>query len=582
MKNLEIQSKLEQYLVHEKNPFFREEALKISQDEQELIMRFSEDLEFGTAGLRGIIGAGSAYINPYNVKKATQSLCDYITFTKTNSSKNSSLSAVVSYDSRLFSSDFALETALVFCANKFKTYLFTNPRPTPMLSFTIRHLKADTGVMITASHNPPQYNGYKAYWSNGCQIIPPHDNNIIEIYKKNSVIKSLSTGSVEEKRKQAIEQGLLIEVDEEFDEIYLKHLNQCLPNFQNLSSKDTLKVIYTPLHGVGGLLVHKLIKEKNITLIPVEKQMKPDGNFPSLKSPNPEDLSAYNLSIELANSQKADIIIANDPDADRMGCMVKDQTNQWTFINGNQIGCLFLEYLLSQDPNPQQAFTIKSIVTTNLQKTIAAFYETEIYETLTGFKWIGTKMDEIFEKYPHKHIALANEESYGYLIGDSIRDKDALVASKLILEVTLYAKSLGLSLWEYLEKFVYKKHKFYEDQVISKEFQGMEGNRKREQIMKNFREKNLTTIGSFNVLYKKDYLLLEEKKLDGSLYPINPQLKTNAIEVALKENLNFFLRPSGTEPKMKVYLSGWGKYEQKEEVIRKIRSLEKELQSYLD
>lgn len=563
--------KLDNYIENEQHPYFLKEAKNLPREtnSEEFLLRFSKDLEFGTAGMRGIIGAGSAYMNPYNIRKATQGLCNYI-----KTLKKENLKAVLSYDSRHFSREFCEETALVLTANGFETYLFKESRPTPFLSFAIRYLKADTGVMMTASHNPPKYNGYKAYWNNGGQVTPPHDKEIVKAFQEVKEIYSFPSLA------KAKEKGLLKEIGDELDNAYIDNLNKALPNFKNLVERESLKIVYTPLHGVGGLMIDKVFPEKNIQLFKVESQIKGDGNFPTVEYPNPEEPSAYKLAIELANEVNADIIIANDPDADRIGCEVKNEKGEWIFITGNQIGDLFLDYMLRNDANPKKAFLINSIVTSDLQEKIANHYGASTFKTLTGFKWMAIEMDQIEKEYPDSHLALMTEESYGYLIGENVRDKDALVATKLMAEIMLWVKSQKISLLGYLEE-IWKNVEFYQDELLSKTFEGLRGNEKREEIMSKLRENKLEKIGKFKVIYKKDYLSLQEIDQSGKIEVINPKFKTDAMEFLLENSLKFSLRPSGTEPKIKMYLSSWGNINNKEKILENMNELKETLKIFL-
>lgn len=571
MPDKKLIEKLNNYLQNEQHPHFLEEAKKLTQEigSENFLLRFSKDLEFGTAGMRGVIGAGSAYMNPYNIRKATQGLCNYIKTLKKNN-----LKAVLSYDSRHFSREFSEEAALVFSANGFETYLFKESRPTPFLSYAIRHLKADTGIMMTASHNPPKYNGYKAYWNNGGQVTPPHDKEIVKAFGEVQEIHSFS--SLEEARQK----GLLKEIGDELDQSYIDNLNKALPNFKNLIEKESLKIVYTPLHGVGGIMIDKVFPEKNIHLFKVEEQIKGDGNFPTVEYPNPEEPSAYKLAIKLADKVDADIIIANDPDADRIGCEVKNDKGEWTFITGNQIGDIFLDYMLKNSPNPKKSFLINSIVTSDLQEKIANHYGCSTFKTLTGFKWMAIEMDRIEKEQPDLHLALMTEESYGYLIGENVRDKDALVSTKLMAEIMLWVKSQNKTLLEYLEE-IWKNIEFYQDELLSKTFEGLTGNEKREKIMSQLRENKLEKIGKFKVNSKKDYLSLQAIDHFGKITPIDPKFKTDAIEVWLENSLKFSLRPSGTEPKIKMYLSSWGSFEEKERVLQNMNELKETLKVFL-
>ena len=571
MSDLNLIQRLNDYIAHEKHPHFLKEAQNLAQnpDPQELAGRFKGDLEFGTGGMRGIMGAGSAYMNPYNVAKATQGLCNYI-----KTIKKDHLKAVLSYDSRHFSYEFAQEAALVFAGNGFETVIFKEARPTPFLSFTLRHLGADTGIMLTASHNPPEYNGYKAYWNNGGQVTPPHDTAIVDAFTKVEEIHSLSL-------EEAKAKGLLKFLGEELDVLYMENLNRALPQFKELVKTQEIHVVYTPLHGVGGLLIDKLFPESQVHVHKVAEQIQENGDFPTVEFPNPEEPSAYKLGLELANKVGADIVIANDPDADRMGAQVKDAMGNWVFINGNQIGCLFIDYLLRHDSHPEHGYLMNSLVTTDLQEKIASHYGARTFKTLTGFKWMAKEIDALLESQPQLHMVLATEESYGYLRGENIRDKDALVATKLMVEIMLWVKSQGMSLLDYLSS-IWEKVEFYEDALLSKTFKGLDGNTQRERIMTRLREENVQEIGGFSLLYKRDYLTLKHYGNSGTIESIDPKFKSDTIEILLKDNAKFSLRPSGTEPKVKMYLSTWGKFEEKEEILKRMEMLKKALEGFLE
>ncbi|KAL0265477.1 UNVERIFIED_CONTAM: hypothetical protein PYX00_010980 [Menopon gallinae] len=511
--NLEtIKKKLEDYLEREKStPFFKEaKLLKENFNKEELLKRFKEDLKFGTGGMRGIIGAGSSYMNPYNVKRATQALCNYIKGFKKGE----------------------------------------------------------------ASHNPPAYNGYKAYWCTGGQLTPPHDEEVVKAFALVNEVKELS-------EKEALESNLLIYLKDELDELYLKKINESLPNLCKQTQEKKLRLVYTPLHGIGGLLVDKLYADlKEVQVYKVEQQIKPNGDFPSLKYPNPEEPSAYALAINLADQVDADLIIANDPDADRMGCQTKNPQGEWVFINGNQIGCLFLDYLLRHDEKASQAYLTNSIVTTDLQERIADYYSAHTIKTLTGFKWMALEVDRLKKERPELHLALATEESYGFFSGDYTRDKDALLASKLLVEITLWLKQRNLSLLDYLEE-IWKKVGFYQDALLSKTYEGLDCQVQRERIMKRMREESLTHIGRFPISYKKDYWLLEQSDQKGSKKAIEAKFKTDALEFVLEGQAKFSLRPSGTEPKIKMYLSAWGTWQDREKVVQRLNQLKQELEIFL-
>ena len=541
-----------QYIAEETDSSFIQEveSLIAKNDEKELFDRFYRQLEFGTGGLRGIIGGGTNRMNPTVIKKATQGLADYIIETFPEKSQSGKLKAVIAHDSRRYSDVFAEVTALIFAANGFTVYLFSALRPTPELSYAIRELGCDTGVVVTASHNPPQYNGYKAYWNDGAQVIPPHDKGIIE---KVNAVKNVKMMS----RDEAIKNGKLIIIDKEIDEKYWASVKAKLHRGDLIKEMSkSVKIVYTPLHGTGAMHVEKVLSDMGFTIITVPEQREPDGNFPTVSYPNPEDPAALKMAIELAEKEGADILMATDPDADRFASAVKDENGKMQLITGNQMGALFTDYLCLTakefDVMPEKPAIVRSIVTSNLCDRIAEKYGVASFECLTGFKWICNKADEI-SKQGYNYI-FGFEESYGYNFGMEIRDKDGIAASALCAEMALYWRKQGKSLLDRLNE-LFIEHNFYCEKTINKVFPGAEGVEIMNSMMAKLRKSPLREIANVKV-----WTVWDVKH--SCLYnPMTPE-KTTPIYIPVSNVLRYFLedgtiisiRPSGTEPKIKFYI----------------------------
>ena len=552
MDSSTIQTYAKQYMAEETDPSFVKEVetLLANNDEKELFDRFYRQLEFGTGGLRGIIGGGTNRMNPTVIKKATQGLADYIIETFPEKAKNGQLKAVIAHDSRRYSDVFAEATALIFAANGFTVYLFSALRPTPELSYAIRHFGCDTGVVVTASHNPPQYNGYKAYWNDGAQVIPPHDKGIIE---KVNAVKKVNMMN----RDEAIKNGKLIIIDKEIDEKYWNSVKAKLHRGDLIKEMSkSVKIVYTPLHGTGAMHVEKVLGDMGFNIITVPEQREPDGNFPTVSYPNPEDPAALKMAIELAEKEGADILMATDPDADRFASAVKDENGKMQLITGNQMGALFTDYLCltAKEFNimPEKPAIVRSIVTSSLCDDIAREYGVKTFECLTGFKWICNKADEISKE--GYHYIYGFEESYGYNFGMEIRDKDGIAASALCAEMALYWRKQGKSLLDRLNE-LFKQHNFYCEKTINKVFPGAEGVEIMENMMAKLRKSPLREIGRVEV-----WTVWDVKH--SCLYnPITPE-KTSPIYIPVSDVLRYFLedgtvisiRPSGTEPKIKIYI----------------------------
>lgn len=545
---------LEEYKKWCESPEFDEatkkELIAIKDDEKEIEDRFYKELEFGTAGLRGVIGAGTNRMNKYTVGKATQGLANYILEQGTQDK-----GVAISYDSRRMSKEFSLLTALILNANGIKTYLFENLRPVPELSFTVRKLKCTAGVMITASHNPPKYNGYKVYWDDGAQIVEPRDKEIIakvRAVESFSEIKEIS-------KEEAIEKGLFNVIGTEMDDEYISVLKSKILNPEIVKEQGKkLKVVYTPLHGTGNTIAGRLFKEigmENVYVVP--EQRDPDGEFPTVSYPNPEDKAAFKLALELAKKEDADVVLATDPDADRLGIFAKDaKTGEYMEYTGNMSALLIAEYRIEQMKEkgilPEDGMFITTIVSSDLAKAIAKYYNLECIEVLTGFKNIGRIMRQEEEKNGMKYV-FGFEESYGCLIGDYARDKDGIAAVMALCEAACYYASKGKTLWDAMED-IYKKYGYYKEAQVSIVMEGAEGAEKIKEMMTNMRNTPVEKIGEYKVLtfkdvekdYVKDMVTGEESKTGLP--------KSNVLYYALEDNNWCCVRPSGTEPKIKLYM----------------------------
>lgn len=543
----------EEYQKWCEDPSFDEETkkelLSIKDDEDEIKDRFYKELEFGTAGLRGIIGMGTNRMNKYTVGKATQGLANYILGQGTQDK-----GVVISYDSRRMSDEFSLQTALILNANGIKTYLFENLRPVPELSFAIRELKATAGIMITASHNPPKYNGYKVYWDDGAQIVAPRDKDIINKVRNITNFKDIKTIS----KKEAIEKGLFNIIGKEMDDKYIEILKSKILNSKIVKEQGkNLKIVYTPLHGTGNTITERLLKElgfKNVYIVP--EQAIPDGNFPTVDYPNPEDKKAFNLALKLAKKVDADVVLATDPDADRLGIYAKDtKTGEYMPYTGNMSALLIAEYRISQmkEKNilPKDGMFITTIVSSDLAKAIASNYGLECIEVLTGFKNIGAVMKKAEESHNKTYI-FGFEESYGCLIGDYARDKDGIAAVMSLCEATAYYKSKGITLWEQMNN-IYEKYGYYKEDQISIVLEGAEGAEKIKQMMTYMRDKIITNIGKYRVLTFKDIDKDYVRDIATGKESKTGLPKSNVLYYELENNSWCCIRPSGTEPKIKLY-----------------------------
>mgnify|MGYP001274343097 CR=1 FL=1 len=535
------------------SPYFdektKEELRSIANRDDEIKERFYADLEFGTGGLRGIIGAGTNRMNPYTVRKATQGLANYILKSGTQAQ-----GVAIAHDSRRMSPEFAMETALCFCANGIKAYVFDDLRPTPELSFAVRYLKCTAGVNITASHNPPEYNGYKVYWADGAQATPPHDTGIMDEVRAITDYADVKSMSEEDARKA----GLLTWIGAEIDDAYIAELKKQIKRQDCIDAVGAdLKIVYTPLHGTGNVPARRILREigfPHVYVVP--EQEKPDGNFPTVSYPNPEAAEAFTLALKLAKEKDADLVLATDPDADRLGVYVKDTgSGEYKSLTGNMSGCLLADYEIGQWKEqkglPADGALVKTIVTTNLADAIARKYGVDEYECLTGFKYIGEQIKR-FEDTGRGTYLFGFEESYGCLIGTHARDKDAIVATMALCEAAAYYRTKHMTLWDAMMA-LYKEVGFYKDDIISFTMKGLDGKAKIQHIMDVMRASDRKTVGIYQILAVRDY---EKDTITdlaaGTVKPTGlPQ--SNVLYYDLNENSWFCVRPSGTEPKVKIY-----------------------------
>ena len=527
----------------------RQELLSIKNDENEIKERFYKDLEFGTAGLRGIIGAGTNRMNKYTVTKATQGLANYI-----KKVGKQDKGVAIGFDSRHFSPEFSMWAALCLNANGIKTYRFDTLRPTPVLSFAVRELGCVAGIVVTASHNPPEYNGYKVYWEDGAQIVPPIDGEIINEVNAITDYSEIKMMNLDE----AVSKGLYNVIGEDIDNKYINTLKKLVLNPEIIKehAKD-LKIVYTPLHGTGNIPVQTILKElgfENVYVVP--EQEKPDGNFPTVSYPNPEDPKAFALAIELAKKVDADIILANDPDADRLGVFVKNnKTNDYEMFTGNMSALFIAEYELSQKKEkgllPSNGAIVTTIVSSDLTKAIAKEYNMKLFEVLTGFKWIGEKIKQFQQNNTYEYV-FGFEESYGCLVGTHARDKDGIVAVMATCEAAAYYKSKGISCLEQMEN-IYKKYGYYKEGQTALTFKGIEGAEKIKDMMEKLRKNPPTELAGLKVLEFRDYLTKEIKNFRTNTTSKTELPISNVLYFDLENSSWCCVRPSGTEPKIKFY-----------------------------
>jgi phosphoglucomutase len=561
MEREDIRARAQDYIANEGNEGFKAEvaALIEAGDWKELEDRFYRDLEFGTGGLRGVIGGGYNRMNDLVVSRATQGLCDYVR----EALPGKSLSACIAYDSRRCSPEFSEIAARVFAANGIKAYLFSGVRPTPELSFAIRQLGADTGIVVTASHNPPKYNGYKAYWNDGAQVIPPHDELIIRKVETVREVKSIS-------KAEAIAKGLLVVIDKEVDEPYVAMVKSKLLRpalIKEMASKA--KVVYTPLHGTGALHFERIMRDLGLSVQTVPEQREPDGAFPTVAFPNPEEAAALKMALELGAKVKADVVMANDPDADRLGiavprtaaipgtAAVPNSSGDYVLITGNQLGSLHLDYILLTRRElglmPAKPAVVKTIVTTDLQARIAESYGATMFECLTGFKWIADLMRRFESDGRGYEYVYGTEESYGHLVETEVRDKDGISAAAITAEMTLYWRSKGKSLLERLEE-LYVEHGYYEERSVNKYFEGSSGMAIMKGLMENYRKTQPEAFGGIQVVRVKDVKAgIEWDAKKANVRKIDLP-SSDVLQWLLADGTTITVRPSGTEPKIKFYV----------------------------
>ena len=545
---------LEKYEVWCNNPVFdentRKELIALKGNDKEIKERFYQDLEFGTAGLRGIIGAGTNRMNIYTVVKPTQGLANFII-----KEKGQDRGVAIAYDSRHMSQEFSEMAALCLNANGIKTYRFESLRPTPELSFAVRELGCIAGIVVTASHNPPEYIGYKVYWEDGAQIVPPKDKQIIE--EVNNVTDYASIKKMN--REDAEKEGLYHVIGKEIDDRYIEELKKQSLNMDIVKEiSDDMTIVYTPLHGTGNIPARRILKEigfKNVYVVP--EQELPNGDFPTVSYPNPEDPKAFELALKLAKEKKADVVLATDPDADRLGVYAIDpKTNEYVSFTGNMSALLIAEYILSEKKKrnliPSNGAIVTTIVSSNMTAAIAKEYNIKLIETLTGFKYIGEQI-KLFEQNKSYEYLFGFEESYGCLAGTHARDKDSIVAVMLLCEAAAFYKKQGLTLWEQMIK-IYEKYGYYRETLATMTLKGIEGKEKIKQIIEKLRNTTIENVGKFKVEEIRDYQNKTIKDLKNGKERTTTLPKSNVLYFALENDAWCCVRPSGTEPKIKFYM----------------------------
>ncbi len=524
------------------------ELQAIAGDEKEIEDRFYTSLSFGTAGMRGVLGAGLNRMNAYNVRRVTRALAKYICQSQSQMQRG----VVIAYDSRNYSAVFAKQAALVLCRAGVRVFLFDSLRPVPVLSFSVRHLKAIAGIVITASHNPAQYNGYKAYWEDGGQMPPERADKIQQLMNATSFSESVPMDE-----KVAVDQGLLTYIGGAIDDTYITAIKKLCVNPELAREMgDQLSIVYTPLHGAGNVPVRRILKELGFSKVHVvPEQELPDGNFPTVKLPNPEDPAAFTLALKLQEQLDADLVFGTDPDCDRVGIAVKDGEGNVHILTGNQIGCLLLHYILSQKSQkgtlPPHAAAVKSIVSTEMARPICKAFGADLFEVLTGFKYIAEKIQQ-FEDTGDNRFIFGFEESYGYLSGTDVRDKDGVNASMLIAECAAWYKKKGMTLYDALQSLL-QEYGFYGDKVTSFGLEGKDGLEKMGRVMKQLRAEHPKKIGTAKVLAVRDYLSGERTSAAGVERTGLP--KSDVLYYELDGGAWVCIRPSGTEPKIKLYVN---------------------------
>lgn len=541
-----------------RNPYFDTETNfeleSIKYNENEIKERFYKDLEFGTAGLRGIIGAGINRMNKYVVRRATQGLANYILI-----QGKEDQGVAIAYDSRRMSTQFAKEAALTLCANGIKAYIFDSLRPTPELSFAVRHLGCVAGINITASHNPPEYNGYKVYWEDGAQITPPHDAGIM---REVAAVEDWATIRTMPEA-QARRAGLYQVIGKDVDDVYMEELKKLVLHPECIKKwAAKLKIVYTPLHGTGNLPARRVLKElgfENVYVVP--EQELPNGEFPTVSYPNPEAAEAFELALALAKEKDADLVLATDPDADRLGVYVKDKEGEYHVLTGNMSGCLLADYEIGQmkalDKDITDGSLIKTIVTTNMADAIARYYDVDLIEVLTGFKYIGQQILKMEETGRGQYL-FGFEESYGCLIGTHARDKDAIVATMALCEAAAYYMDKGMTMWDAMLD-LYKRMGYYIDGIRSITLAGVEGGEKIQQVLSTLRSNPPKEFGGYQVVSVRDYQMNTIQDLKtGKIEPTGLP-NSNVLYYDMEDGVWLCVRPSGTEPKIKFYYGVKGK-----------------------
>lgn len=554
----------------------KKELQAIDGDDKEIKERFYKDLEFGTGGLRGIIGAGTNRMNKYTVGKATQGLANYIL---KNNPDGAKMGVAIAYDSRNMSPEFAERSALVLNANGIKAYVFDELRPTPELSYAVRALGCTAGIVVTASHNPPEYNGYKVYWADGAQVVYPKDKGIIgevNAISDFSLIKTMD-------RKEAEEKRLFNVIGKEIDDGFIKAIKAQAVRPEEIKKAEDMVIVYTPLHGTGNKPVRRVLDEvgfKNVYVVP--EQEKPDKNFSTVGYPNPEDPKAFTLAIELAKEKNAEIVVGTDPDADRIGVVIRDEKGNYDILTGNMTGALLTEYVLNGRKEkgllPENAAVIKTIVTTEMVRAIAESYNAELIEVLTGFKFIGEKIKQFEEDHSHTFV-FGFEESYGCLSGTYARDKDAVGAAMLVCEMAAYYKNRGMTLHDALEE-LYKKYGFYKEGVKSVTLKGIDGAEKIGKIMAYLRENTPEGFGGNKVLTVKDYKSGVFTDVATGNKSESPLPASDVLYYNLEDRAWLCVRPSGTEPKIKFYMGV--KAESSDAAVAKVEAMEKSVDELLE
>lgn len=543
--------------------------LQTIENEKEIEDRFYKNLEFGTGGLRGKIAAGSNRMNVYTIGKATQGLATYLLKHKAEPS------VAIAYDSRNMSKEFADQAASVLAANGVKVFLYPSLRPTPMLSFTVRHLETDAGIVITASHNPKEYNGYKVYGNDGGQITDEAAKEILSYIDAADIFEDVKVMALEKAEKE----GKLEYITEEVDKAYYHQVETlCIRKDLIKEKASELKIIYTPIHGSGNIPVRTMLNKLGFTNVAVVKEQElPDGNFPTAPYPNPEDKRVFELAIEMAKETAPDLIFGTDPDCDRIGVVVKESADSYKVLTGNQVGILLSDYILNARKEmgtlSEQDTIVKTIVTSDMVKPIAMHYGTQVMDVLTGFKYIGEKIKEFLETGANNFV-FGYEESYGYLSGDFVRDKDAVIASVLIAEMALYYRTQGKNLYEALED-LFKQYGYYREDLVSIQMEGKDGQEKIQAIISNLRENAPKEVGGIRVVRVEDYKLSKAYNvLEGEEEAIFLPT-SNVMKFILEDGSWFVVRPSGTEPKMKIYVSIIGQDEK--DATNKVENFKKQV-----